>query len=271
MEKPAESEQEEAPSFYEEYVVKNPVARFTKTLTHFKPYTRNALLTMVGLKVAWGYNCGVMAGVMLFAPDVLGLDEVNQEFIMGSANYTAAFSAPALGWMTKTYGCKKSAYISLTFSCAGVVMMTCAWDFWAMLLGRILMGAAYGLSVVTVNSYLVDLSPVKMRGAAGCLAEVGVQVGITIGYLVALVLYFVPHEYNWRLMLGFGVLPSFWLMVQLALLPETPRWLVSQDRVQEARQVLLDTLDEDEVEPSIQRAEAVRPLCSRMTPSISSP
>ena len=48
---------------------------------------------MAGLKLVWGFNSGVMAGVMLFAPESLNLNEVQIEFILGSSNIAAGIFA----------------------------------------------------------------------------------------------------------------------------------------------------------------------------------
>jgi len=52
-------------------------------------------------------------------------------------------------------------------------------------------------------------------------------------------------------MLGLAVIPSLVLLIGMFFLPETPRWLVSQDRDEDARDVLRRSRDEETVEKEI--------------------
>jgi len=58
-------------------------------------------------------------------------------------------------------------------------------------------------------------------------------------------------------MLGLAVVPSLVLLVGMYFMPETPRWLVSRDREDEARDVLRQTRDEEAVEREIREIKEV--------------
>nr|POE96088.1 putative polyol transporter 4 [Quercus suber] len=58
-----------------------------------------------------------------------------------------------------------------------------------------------------------------------------------------------PAHLSWRIMLGVGIFPSIFMGFALFVIPESPRWLVMQNRIEEAREVLLKTNEsEREVE-----------------------
>jgi len=63
---------------------------------------------------------------------------------------------------------------------------------------------------------------------------------ITAGQVVAYVIGWVlsSHEHGWRWMVGLGALPAILQFMLMMFLPETPRWLMSAGRTQEARAVL---------------------------------
>ncbi|KAG8922932.1 hypothetical protein FRC02_011512 [Tulasnella sp. 418] len=63
--------------------------------------------------------------------------------------------------------------------------------------------------------------------------------GIALGFVADIAFYFVPDRpgitgLNWRLMLGSAGVPAFFLMAQVYLCPESPRWYMSKNRYPEA-------------------------------------
>lgn len=62
----------------------------------------------------------------------------------------------------------------------------------------------------------------------------------TAGYLVALALVLIINS-NWRLLLAMYTLPSLFIFTYKWIVPESPRWLVSQGRSEEAAKILMTT------------------------------
>ena len=75
-----------------------------------------------------------------------------------------------------------------------------------------------------------QLSPASYRGMLVSLGEVMVNVGILLGYIVNISLSGVREDLAWRLMLGLGAVPSVVLFVGIFFMPESPRWLIAEDR-----------------------------------------
>ena len=61
----------------------------------------------------------------------------------------------------------------------------------------------------------------------------------------------------WRWMLGLAAIPAIVLLVGMYFMPETPRWLMSRNREDEARDVLLRSRTEEETEEEIQDIKEV--------------
>ncbi|BCL79020.1 hypothetical protein ccbrp13_14850 [Ktedonobacteria bacterium brp13] len=99
---------------------------------------------------------------------------------------------------------------------------------------RCVMGLGVGASAVVVMVYLAEMAPTEMRGKITSLGQMMDVCGIMIAYLVD---YGLSPFFAWRWMIGLGIIPSFLLFGGLYFLPESPRWLVKQGRIQEAAAV----------------------------------
>lgn len=105
-----------------------------------------------------------------------------------------------------------------------------------MLFGRFLIGLGIGICSVVVPAYLGETTPASCRGFIVELYEVSLVFGMIISSAVDYLLSDIPND--WRYMVGVPLIPGFFLMIGPVLLPESPRWLVSQNREMEALKVL---------------------------------
>jgi len=107
---------------------------------------------------------------------------------------------------------------------------------------RFVIGLAVGCSALVVPLYLSEVAPTGIRGAIGSLDQLMIVVGILAAFIVNALL---ASSADWRLMLGLAAVPSLILLVGMAFMPETPRFLVRTGEEEEAREVL-DELPSDE-------------------------
>ncbi|XP_028078914.1 probable polyol transporter 4 [Camellia sinensis] len=103
----------------------------------------------------------------------------------------------------------------------------------------------------SLNSVLLGYDVGVMSGAILFIQDdlkiTEVQQEVLVGSLSVVSLLAV--HLNWRIMLAVGILPSVFIGFALFIIPESPRWLVMQNRVEAARTVLLKTIEnESEVE-----------------------
>jgi MFS family permease len=124
--------------------------------------------------------------------------------------------------------------IFVVFSAACIV----AWNVWALIAFRFVLGIAIGLDYPISASYLAEILPTKARGrwlvGAFSLQAVGILFGALVG-LVVLLLF--PHVYAWRIMLGFGIVPALVIIWLRRGVPESPRWLAQNGRETEAADI----------------------------------
>jgi len=114
-----------------------------------------------------------------------------------------------------------------------------AWSWPSLVVARFVGGLGIGGSSVLGPVYIAELAPPKMRGRLVGLFQINVVIGILLAYFsnycIAL---FRLGAVEWRWQLGVAALPAALFLVMLFGIPQSPRWLVTQGRVDEAREVL---------------------------------
>ena len=104
---------------------------------------------------------------------------------------------------------------------------------WTLSLGRVLLGFAVGGATQTVPMYVAELAPAKRRGRLVLTFQVGIGVGIVVSTIVG-----ATESVDWRVSIGASAVPALIMLLLMLRLPESPRWLVKEERHEEAQQVL---------------------------------
>lgn len=76
-----------------------------------------------------------------------------------------------------------------------------------------------------------------------CQLQVFINTGVLLGYVSNFAFSKLPKNLGWRFMLGIGAIPSVLLALMVLLMPQSPRWLVLQGRLGDAKRVLDKTSD----------------------------
>merc|ERR1719399_213788 len=105
--------------------------------------------------------------------------------------------------------------ISCVLLIVGGLLMAFASSYVMLVCGRATAGSGVGVGITAVTAYMSEVSPAHQRGFYGSLEELFVNVGNVVGYLMNVALFGLP--YDWRLMLGLGVVPAAAVLVVLLL------------------------------------------------------
>ena len=120
---------------------------------------------------------------------------------------------------------------------------------------RVIIGLGVGSASVTVPLYIGELAPPHIRGALVSLNQLAITLGILISQLIA---YFLTTTGQWRLMIAIAIIPSLILGLGMLRQPESPAWLVEQEREDEAREILGRVRDRPEdVDAEIDEVQTV--------------
>lgn len=114
-----------------------------------------------------------------------------------------------------------------------------AWSWSSFLVFRLIGGLGIGGSSVLSPMYIADISPKHWRGRLVACFQFAVVAGILAAYASNLTVARLHLQLpEWRCDLGAAILPALLLLAVLFLIPESPRWLLAQSRIGEAKMVL---------------------------------
>src|SRR5215210_2451958 len=197
----------------------------------------------------FGYDTGVISGAILFINEELGLTPFLEGLVVASILLGAAVGAGSAGPLSDKLGRRNLILIAGVLFAVGALGAALAPNVGVLVFFRVVLGLAVGAAALTVPLYLSEVAPTQIRGAISSLNQLNIVFGILFAYIVNALL---ASAGAWRWMLGLAAIPSLVLLIGMYFLPETPRWLVSQDRDEDARDVLRRSRDEETVEKEIQ-------------------
>ena len=193
----------------------------------------------------FGYDTGVIAGAILFINKDLGLSPFMSGLVVSSLLVGAMVGAAFAGPIADATGRRKLVLVAAVVFAVGAIGAALATSAGMLVLFRVVLGLAVGAASLIVPLYLAEVAPTEIRGAVASLNQLMIVTGILIAYIANSAL---AGAEAWRWMIGLAVVPSALLFLGMLFMPETPRWLVSKDREEEAREVLRRTRDEVAVE-----------------------
>lgn len=207
--------------------------------------------TTFGAAIPTGYNIGVINAPANFIKEwcnetifetyghVLSEGELDTFWAVVVSIFLIGGVIGSLGgaWLADRLGRKRS-YLTcgILLVLGGVCFQFCraVGSVELLLLGRVLVGLAAGLTTSTVPMYLTELAPIELRGALGVFCSMGVTGGVVVGQVMSLEEIFGTEEL-WQFALSFYVLLVITFFVPYHWLPESPKYLyVMKQRRDEA-------------------------------------
>ena len=221
-------------------------------IKHFWLYVIAVVASLGGLLS--GFDTGVVSGALLFINETWTISPFEQGWIVSAAIVGAVIGAAMNGSLSDIYGRKKIIVATGVIFALGSLMCAYATTPYWLIAARVVIGLAVGMVNFVVPLYLSEIAPQKIRGMLVSLFQLAITAGILFSYLINRV--FANAEYNWRWMLGAGLVPAVILLVGITFLGDTPRWLISKKRDDEAREIFLKINPEDDAEAHIKEVRA---------------
>ena len=186
-----------------------------------------------------GFDTAVIAGSTQGLTQVFGLTPSELGFTVSAALWGTVIGAMAAGSFGRVLGGRTS--LLILASCYLISALGCAFaPSWTwLLIFRFIGGLGMGGSSVIAPVYIAEIAPPAWRGRLVGAFQINIIGGILLAYLSNYVIgLFELGALEWRWQLGIAAAPAALFLVMLIGIPQSPRWLAAQGRLEEAKQVL---------------------------------
>jgi sugar porter (SP) family MFS transporter len=194
----------------------------------------------------FGFDTAVIAGTTKALSDTYHLSPASLGVTVASALWGTILGALLAGILGDRYGRRDSLRAMGVLYLISALGCAFAWNWAALVCFRFIGGLGIGGSSVLGPMYIAEVAPAKWRGRLVGFFQFNVVFGILLAYLsnyLLGLLQFGEHEWRWKL--GVAALPAAFFFLALLRIPRSPRWLVKNKRIDEAREVLRLTGDEN--------------------------
>jgi MFS family permease len=210
------------------------------------PWGRFHNLVVAALGITWILDglevtlAGSLAGALKASPI---LQFSNTDIGLAASVYLAGAVMGALffGWLTDRLGRKKLFFITLAVYLTATAATAFTWNIWSFALCRLVTGAGIGGEYAAINSTIQELIPARMRGWTDLVINGSFWIGAAIGALGSIVLLdpaVIDPDMGWRLAFLIGASLALVIFFMRLWIPESPRWLMTHGRVDEAHRVI---------------------------------
>jgi MFS family permease len=206
------------------------------------PWSRFHTLVVVALGVTWILDglevtlAGALAGALKESSQ---LHFTNAEIGLASSAYLAGavFGAIFFGWLTDRLGRKKLFFITVAVYLIATAATATSWSITSFVCFRFLTGAGIGGEYTAINSTIQELVPARVRGWTDLMINGSFWIGAAMGAAASVVLLdpaIIDPDFGWRLAFLIGAALGFVIFLMRFWIPESPRWLMTHGRANEA-------------------------------------
>jgi MFS family permease len=167
----------------------------------------------------------------------------NADVGLASSAYIAGAVLGALffGWLTDRLGRKRLFFVTLAVYLVATAATALSWNLWSFALFRFFTGAGIGGEYTAINSTIQELVPARYRGWTDLVINGSFWIGAALGAAGSIVLLdptTLAPDLGWRLAFLIGAVLGLVIFFMRFWLPESPRWLMTHGRAEEAEAVL---------------------------------
>ena len=185
----------------------------------------------------FGFDFAVIAGALPFLKARFAFNEYWEGFATASLALGCVVGCLFAGSLADKYGRRPGLMLAALLFLVSSLAMAFSTSKEIFVTIRFVAGIGVGMASMLSPLYIAEISPSETRGRMVSVNQLTIVLGILITNLVNYSLRNSGPD-AWRWMVGLGAIPSAIFLAGVALLPESPRWLIKAGRSDQAGKVL---------------------------------
>lgn len=187
----------------------------------------------------FGFDTAVIAGTTQQLTVVYNLTSFTLGLTVFIGLLGTVIGAMSAGVVGQRIGGREALRIMAILYTVSALGCAFAWNWPSLMVFRFIGGLGIGGSSVLGPVYIAELAPAKWRGRMVGLFQINIVIGILLAYLSNYLITLLNlGEMQWRWQLGVAAIPSILFLIMLYGIPRSSRWLVTQNKTDEALEVL---------------------------------
>lgn len=187
----------------------------------------------------FGFDTAVVNGALEFFREYLQLeaDSFMEGWVVSSALLGCAIGAITIGRFSDMYGRRYMLRVMAFLILVSAVGTGLAFDLNSFITMRIIGGLGVGGASVLSPMYISEIAPPDIRGKLTVTFQLAIVVGILVAFFSDYLLINIG-ENNWRWMFIVEGIPALIFFLSLFVVGRSPRWLVKNGKIEEAREII---------------------------------
>ncbi|MEL4320266.1 sugar porter family MFS transporter [Leifsonia sp. YIM 134122] len=227
-------------------------------------YRRRAIGLAVSAAVGgflFGFDSSVINGAVDSIQQDFGLNDVITGFTVAIALLGCALGAYLAGTLADRWGRLKVMLLGAVLFFVSSIGAGLAFSVWDLALWRVVGGLGIGIASVVAPAYIAEIAPRQIRGGLASLQQLAITIGIFAALLSDALLAGVAGGADevlwlgleaWRWMFLVGAIPAVVYGVIALRLPESPRYLLTKGRTDEAREIFSTLVEADDLDRAVE-------------------
>jgi MFS family permease len=161
-----------------------------------------------------------------------------QQLISSLMTLGAFISSSSAGFFARWLGRRQCLWMACVLCCASNVIMMATTNYHGLYAGRFLIGLANGWYMTFSQLYIQESTPARYRGLMIAVFQFWTSIGTLIGTIVDNSTSTIMNKNAYIIPLGIIYIVPVFMAIGMFFIPESPRWLLLQEKHEEAEKAL---------------------------------